>query len=141
MADMIGNSEFEAAWEEEGKTTFWRPAIERCKIRRWIPNKSGFDLYVLNKWPGMKVAPECKDDTSLVYLTKAPVGQTPIKKEGLEAPTPNQSKNNKKPNQITHESITKNERPSGDVAPQAWDFKAPSRTPPLCTRRAMFAIY
>jgi len=80
LADMIGNSEFEAAWEEEWENNLLEAAIERVKKKVDPKQYQAFDLYVLKKWPVMKVARMLKMNPSLVYLTKHRVGNS-IKKE------------------------------------------------------------
>jgi RNA polymerase sigma factor (sigma-70 family) len=79
MADP-GNPAFEAAWEEEWENNLMEAAIERVKKKVDPKHYQAFDLYVLKKWPVLKVARTLKINPGMVYLTKHRIGSS-IKRE------------------------------------------------------------
>ena len=79
MADP-GQSAFEAAWEDEWEKNLMEAAIERVKKKVDPKQYQAFDLYVLKKWPVLKVARTLKINPGMVYLTKHRIGNS-IKRE------------------------------------------------------------
>jgi len=85
-AAMVANSEFETAWEEEWEQNLWEAAIERVKKKVDPKHYQAFDLYVVKKWPVLKVARALKVSASSVYLNKHRISNS-IKKEILHLRT------------------------------------------------------
>lgn len=79
MADP-GQSAFETAWEDEWEKNLMEAAIERVKKKVDPKQYQAFDLYVLKKWPVMKVARTLKINAGMVYLNKHRIGNS-IKRE------------------------------------------------------------
>jgi RNA polymerase sigma factor (sigma-70 family) len=72
--------ELEAVWEEEWERNLIEAAIERVKKKVDPKQYQLFDLYVLRKWTGSKVALTLKVNPGLVYLTKHRINRL-LKKE------------------------------------------------------------
>lgn len=79
-ATIAAKCEFEQAWEAEWENNLLEAAVDRVKKKVDPKHFQAFDLYVLKKWPVMKVARMLKINPGSVYLTKHRIGNL-IKKE------------------------------------------------------------
>jgi RNA polymerase sigma-70 factor (ECF subfamily) len=77
MADPLTEaaiSELESEWEKEWENNLWEAAIERVKKKADHKQYQAFDLYMLRKWPVLKVAGTLKMNVGSVYLAKHRIG-------------------------------------------------------------------
>ena len=73
LADPAGVP-LETAWSEEWEQTLMDAAIERVKRKVDSKHYQVFDLYVVKKWPVLKVARALKVNPGKVYLIKHRIG-------------------------------------------------------------------
>ena len=64
------NTQLDSVWEEEWEQNLMQSAIERVKRKVDPEQYQLFDLYVLKKWPVLKVARTFKVSAGKVYLIK-----------------------------------------------------------------------
>lgn len=79
MADPCGIA-LESNWDEEWEANLVEVATERVKRKVDSKHYQIFDLYVLKKWPVLKVARTLKVNPGKVYLTKHRIGNL-VKRE------------------------------------------------------------
>jgi RNA polymerase sigma factor (sigma-70 family) len=60
----------EAAWDEEWRNNLFQAAVQRVKRRVKEEHYLIFDLYVVRKWPVMKVAQKLGVSVGQIYLNK-----------------------------------------------------------------------
>ena len=79
IADPV-NADLESIWEEEWQANLLKAAMEHIKPRVKEEHYQIFDLYVVQQWPGGKVARTLRVNIGMVYLAKYRV-MALIKKE------------------------------------------------------------